>query len=132
MFPSLDSINTGKIVRGEVARSTIEIEGFNTKLGLKYIAMNEKYSSDLGPLRRLLPTRLTKPGVQPTMKSKWVNHKEILADDDWVYPPLIPTREETRLITGHVAEIGTRTIFENFVYQFGGVAYHQQQGGVSR
>jgi hypothetical protein len=52
-----------------------------------------------------------------------------LADDDWVYPPVIPTREETRLITGHVAEIGTRTIFENFVYQFGGVAYHQQQGG---
>ena len=129
LFPSLDSINTGKIVREEVTRSTIEIEGFNTRLGLKYIAMNEEYTSDLGPLRRLMPTRLTKPGIQPTMKSKWVNNKEILSDDDWVYPPLIPTREERRLITGHVAEIGTRTIFENFVYQFGGIAFHQQQGG---
>ena len=77
--------------------------------------MNEKYTSDLGPLRILLPTRLTKPGIQPTMKSKCVNNKEILADDDWVYPPLIPTREETRLIMCHLGEIGTRTIFENFL-----------------
>ena len=129
LFPSLDSVTTGKIVRGEVTRSTMEIDGFETKLGLRYIVMNEQYTSDLGPLRRLLPTRITKPGIQPTMKCKWVNHKEVLDDDDWVYPPLTPTKEETRLIVGHVAEIGTRVIFENMVYQFGGVAYHQQQGG---
>ena len=129
LFPSLDSITTGKIVREEVARSTMKIEGFNTRLGLRYIAMNEEYTSDLGPLRRLLPTRMTKPGVKPTMKCKWVNNKEVLDDEDWVYPPLTPTAAQIRLITGHVAEIGTRTLFENFVYQFGGVAYHQQQGG---
>ena len=41
LFPSLDSINRGKIVWGEVARSTKEI-GFNTKLGLKYIANQMK------------------------------------------------------------------------------------------
>jgi hypothetical protein len=58
----------------------------------------------------------------------WVNNKEVLDDEDWVYSPLTPTAAQTRLITGHVAEIGTRTLFENFVYQFGGVAYHQQQG----
>ena len=129
LFPSLDSETTGKIVRGEVTRSTITIEGFSTKLGLKYIAMNEEYTSDLGPLRKLLPTRMTKPGVKPTMKSKWVNHKEVLADDDYVYPPFTPTQEETRRIQGHVAEIGVRTLFENFAYQFGGEAFHQQQGG---
>ena len=115
LFPSLDSITTGKIVREEVARSTIEIEGFNTRLGLRYIAMNEEYTSDLGPLRRLLPTRMTKPGVKPTMKCKWVNNKEVLDDEDWVYPPLAPTAAQIRLITGHVAEIGTHTLFENFV-----------------
>ena len=63
------------------------------------------------------------------MKCKWVNHKEILNDDDWIYPPGIPTLAEQRRIIGHVAEIGTRTIFENFCYQFGGKAYHQQAGG---
>ena len=35
IFPSLDSENTGKIVRQEVARSTMNIDGFNTRLGVK-------------------------------------------------------------------------------------------------
>ena len=30
---------------------------------------------------------------------------------------------------GRVAEIGTRVIFQNFVYKFGGEAFHQQGGG---
>ena len=51
LFPSLDSITTGKIVREEVERSSINIEGFNIRLGLRYICMNESYTSDLEPLR---------------------------------------------------------------------------------
>ena len=116
LFPSLDSATTGRIVREEVTRSTMDFEGFNLKLGLRYIAMNKEYTSDIEPIRKFLPTRLTKPGVQPTMKCKWVNHKEILDDEDWIYPPWIPTLAEHRRIIGHVAEIGTRTIFENFCY----------------
>ena len=129
LFPSLDSVNTGKIVREEVEKSTIKIEGFNEKLGLRYIVMNEEYTGDLGPIEELLPTRVTKPGVKPGMKSKWVNCKEILEDKDWIYPPMRPTEKQRRQIIGRVAEIGTRVIFENFVYRFGGDAYHQQAGG---
>ena len=91
--------------------------------------MNEEYTSDLDKLRCLLPRRLTKPGVKPSMKSKWVNSKDVLEDDDWTYPPIIPSEKQRRLIMGHVAEIGTRTIFENFCYQFSGKSYHQQEGG---
>ena len=129
LFPSLDNVTTGRIIRGEVARSTIEFEGFNTKLGLRYIAMNEEYTDELDKIRHLLPRRLTKPGVKPTMKCKWVNSKEVLEDEDWTYPPVTPTPQQRKQIIGHVAEIGTRTIFENFCYQFGGKAYHQQEGG---
>ena len=86
-------------------------------------------TGDLEDLRELMPRRMTKPGVKPTMKSRWVNHKEILDDDDWVYPQRIPTSKQRRMIIGRVAEIGTREVFENFCYQFGGVAYHQQNGG---
>ena len=68
----------------KVENSTIVIEGFNVRLGLKYIAMTEEYTGELEPLRKLLQRRLTKPVVKPTMKSKWVNSKEILVDDDWV------------------------------------------------
>ena len=129
LFPSLDSATTGKIIREEVARSTMDIDGFNVRLGLKYISMNEDYTSNLEELRSMLPWRMVKPGTKPTMKSKWVNSKEVLADDDWIYPPVTPTLEQRRLIMGHVAEIGTRAIFELFCYQFAGKSFHQQSGG---
>jgi hypothetical protein len=103
LFPSLDSVNTGRIVREEVEKSTINIDGFNVRLGLKYIAMNEEYTGDLEPIRKLLPFRVTKPGVKPGMKSKWVNCKEVLADDDWVYPPMQLTEVQRRQIIGRVA-----------------------------
>ena len=42
---------------------------------------------------------------------------------------MYPTERQRRQIIGRVAEIGTRVVFENFCYRFGGVAYHQQGGG---
>ena len=120
LFPNMDSVTTGKIVREEVENSTMKIEGFNVKMGLIYIAMNEEYTGDLEPIRDLLPVRVTKPAVKPRMKSKWVNHKEILADDDWIYPPRNPTERQRRHIIGRVAEIGTSVVFKNFCYRFGG------------
>ena len=86
-------------------------------------------TGNLDEIEHLLPNRVTKPGVMPGMKSKWVNHKEILNDDDWIYPQGKLTEKQERQIIGRVAEIGTRVIFENFVYRFGGEAYHQQHGG---
>jgi hypothetical protein len=99
------------------------------RLGVKYIAMNREYTGNLDELEHLLPKRVTKPGAMPGMKSKWVNHKEILDDDYWIYPQGKPTEMQERQIIGRVAEIGTRVVFENFVYRFGGEAYHQQHGG---
>ena len=95
---------------------------------MRYIVTNEKYTGDLEPIKELLPTRVTKPGVMPGMKSKWVNAKEILPEDDWIYPPMKPTEKQKMQIVGRVAEIGTRVLFENFVYRFGGEVYHQQAG----
>ena len=120
LFPSLDSANTGRIVREEVQTSTIKVEGFNARLGVRYVAMNREYTGDLEEIEHLLPYRVTKPGVKPGMKCKWVNNKEILDDEDWIYPKRKPTEKEERLIMGRVAEIGTRVLFENFVYRFGG------------
>ena len=125
LFPSLNSENTGKIVREEVEKSTITFEGFNVRLGLRYIVTNREYTGDLEPIEELLPTRVTKPGVKPGMKSKWVNSKEILAEDNWIYPPKKPTELQRKQVIGRVAEIGTRVLFENFCYRFRGEAYHQ-------
>ena len=103
--------------------------GFNVHLGLRYIVMNKEYTGDPEPIRKLLPTRITKPGVKPGMKSKWVNRKEILSDEDWIYPPIPSTEIQRRQIIGRVAEIGTRVIFENFCYKFGGKHTINREGG---
>ena len=63
------------------------------------------------------------------MKSKWVNSKEILADNDWIYPQVQPTERQRRQVIGRVAEIGTRVVFENFCYQFGGILIINKEGG---
>jgi hypothetical protein len=64
--------------------------------------------------------------VTPTMISIWVHSKDIMADDDWIYPPMSPTEKERRQIVGRGVEIGIRVVFENFCYKFGGVMYDLQ------
>jgi hypothetical protein len=62
------------------------------------------------------------------MKSKWVNSKEILADDDWIYLPMHPTERQRRQVIGRVAETGTGWCSRISVIDLG-EAYHQQGGG---
>ena len=119
LFPNIKSQSTGKIVREEVERSPLEIEGFDYKYGLRYISMNRKYTGNLGPLSHLLPWKKKNPGVTAGMKSKFVNSKRDEEETQWYYPKAQPNRQERKMIVARVAEIGTRVIFENFTYQFG-------------
>ena len=48
LFPNIKSATTGKIIRKEVERSPLEIVGFDYKYGLRYIAMNKKYTGNAG------------------------------------------------------------------------------------
>jgi hypothetical protein len=116
LFPNIKSATTGKIIREEVERSPLEIEGFDYKYGLRYISMNRRYTGSLGPIKHLLPWKKTTPGVQAEMKSKFINSKKDLEETQWLYPKAQPNRREKRLIVARVAEIGTRFIFENFTY----------------
>ena len=76
LFPNIKSEATGRVVREEVERSPLEIEGFNYEYGLRYISMNKKYTGNLGPIAHLLPWKRKTPGVAPGMKSKFMNSKK--------------------------------------------------------
>ena len=117
------------MIREEVERSPLEVEGFNTKYGLRYLVMNRQYTGSLEPLRHLLPWKRKAPGVTPGMKSKFINSKEELEDKQWCYPRAKPTRKERKMIIARVAEIGTRMIFENFTCQFAEDIFQQKSGG---
>ena len=129
LFPNIQSVSTGKTVREEVERSPLEIEGFDYKLGLRYIAMNKKYTGNLKPIAHLLPWKKTSQGVTAGMKSKFVNSKKDLEEMQWNFPKAQPNRKEKRMIVARVAEIGTRVVFENFSYQFGEDIFVQSSGG---
>ena len=64
------------------------------------------------------------------MKKKGVNYKNEVIEDEWEYNKNHkPTEAEVREIVARVAEIGIRTIFENFCYRFGGKVFIQMKGG---
>ena len=132
LFPSIKSKNTGKIVRKRVIMSSIKFEGFDWRLGARYVVMNKHLTSDLHELWGVLPFRRSNKGVEPGMSNKNVgNSKETEKDllDKWVFPNPNPTEHQIRQIMGRVCEIAVRTIFENFSYRFGGETFQQSEGG---
>ena len=128
LFPSLESQNTGRIIRNAVLKSDLEVMGFSWQQAARYIALNRQYTDQLGPLEHLLP--VTRSGGTKTMKNRGVNSKSERIHDEWIFQPNVtPTESLSRELLARVAEIGLRTIFENFCYQFGGISYIQKKGG---
>ena len=130
LFPSMLSENTGKIVRYEVEESEIETEGFDFKEVSRYVFINRRLTGDLGQLWRLLPRRRKTGGrCEPGMKNKEVKGRDAGTEESWIFPDTVPTALEERQLVARMAEIGVRTVFENFIYTFAGKMYIQQKGG---
>ena len=130
LFPSLTSKRSGELVREEVEESDIVVEGFNHRLGVRYIKMMKHLTGDLKPLGSVMPWRKTVPGRKPTVASKeFTRSDDDLGDDKWCHPKREPTQRQKRQIEARVVEIATRLIFEKFTYKFGGVTYQQNSGG---
>ena len=47
LYPSITAENTGRIVRTRAERTNLEFEGFDTRIGLAYLAMNKKLTTGL-------------------------------------------------------------------------------------
>ena len=130
LFPSMTSANTGRIIRRQISKSGMKIDGIDYKHVLLYIMLNKNMTGDLGSLVRLLPWRRGVTGTAPGMKNKNLNSKNY--DDilkTWEFPDRYPTDGEKRELLARMGEIGLRAIFENFMYKFTGKNYLQMSGG---
>ena len=127
LFPSLESKQTGRIIREEVKRSKLVVKAFSWRQAAKYISMNRNYTGELEDIEKFLPK--TKTGKTRSMRNKDINSKKEKLEDGWVYGDDLPNKHEERELLSRVIEIGLRMIFENFCYQFGGDSYKQQFGG---
>ena len=126
MFPSLTSEYTGWIVRKMFLESQMEIGGFNWKYACHYIKINSSLT-DIKRVASFLP--VTKSGRGIGMNNKGINAKVEDVDDQWIFPDIEPSKNDIREIAARVAEVGVRTIFENFTYKFAGTIYLQKGGG---
>ena len=50
-------------------------------------------------------------------------------EEIWEWPARVPTEPEKSEMLARMGEIGLRTIFENFMYTFGGQNFLQLSGG---
>ena len=58
-----------------------------------------------------------------------VNNRDKMGDSYKVWPKREPTMRHRQMMMARAAEIGTRTVFENFMFTFGGKSYLQAKGG---
>ena len=87
LFPSLSSKKPGEIVRKRIMMSSVQLRGFNWKLGLTYIVIKKHLTSNIGTLWKILPYRRKVGGTTPWMASKGMQGKEVLwnrALDSWI------------------------------------------------
>ena len=114
LFPALKSQNTGEIIRKRIMKSKMMINGFSWRQGARYIAMNKHLIGEMENIWELLPW--TKIGATVSMKNRALNSKKEKLEENWCFSPVEPTEDQTREIVAKVAEIGVRTLFDNFCY----------------
>ena len=129
MFPSLKSKSTSKIVFDTAAETEISFEGIDFKEVVTYLAINmSDHEIKKNKFCHLLPSRKTKRGQKPTITGYSAMSAESCHDRHWRYPRLVFTDQEQKLLFAKALEIGTYTLFQNHLYQFGGKIYKQTDG----
>ena len=131
LFPAMKSANSGRIIRKRMEKGHLKVKGFRYKNGLRYIAMNRQFTSELDEIEYMLPKRKKSKGVTPGMTGEKVGTERDDLDDQWCYPKAeeFLSDEEKVKIRARVAEIGVRVLFEHFVYRWGGELFQQTSGG---
>ena len=88
-----------------------------------------KKTGDLQELRRYFLWRRKTGGTAPVMNNNEGNNREKIGDSYWVGPDMEPPLKHSQKMMARAAEIGTRTIFENSMFTFGGETYLQAKWG---
>ena len=130
LFPSLGIDETARIC-GQVAEaSNLEIDNVDYTEMLLYLRLNEDKAGDLGFLVNFLPTRKSKGGGGPTMRSEQIKgpwHQEDIEKEklQWIHKPPPRNVRIRRKILGKDIEVGDKLMFTMFAYTFGGKIYRQ-------
>ena len=99
----MKSKTTGIIIRKMTQKSTIRIEGFQWKHGVRYIVLNKHLTGDLAVIAGLLPR--TKSGFKVGMQNKYVKARKETIEENWIFLQRSPNERKMREIAARVGEI---------------------------
>ena len=68
-------------------------------------------------------------GTAPGRNNLEINSRDKMGDSYRVWPKKEPTERHRQMMIARAAEIGSRTIFENFMFSFGEKKYLKAKGG---
>ena len=129
LYPSLDIDVVCDTVYQEILDTEVTWGDIDYLEGCRYIALNwDRAQCRNSGLRRVLPVRRSKNGTRPGVAGPGPMGLEIHDQEQWVFPAVVLTEEEKRLIT--VVKIACRTLFKNHLYEFGGKIFKQREGAL--
>ena len=130
LYPSLDIDVVCDTVYQEILDTEVTWGDIDYLEGCRYIALNwDRAQCRNSGLRRVLPVRRSKNGTRPGVAGPGPMGLEIHDQEQWVFPAVVLTEEEKRLIIATVVKIACRTLFKNHLYEFGGKIFKQREGG---
>ena len=123
---------TSKIVRDQATKSKVIWENIDHKWLCLYVHLNREAVTNISEIEHLLPKRTPgRRGKEAGMGSLEAKRREVResGEGNWIWPTLLPTERETRMLIGIALEIAVKMVFTNFIYTFGGESYLQGFGG---
>ena len=138
LYPSLQIERTAVAMGQMMEETSVEYKNIDFDTATRFIASNAS-EADIWKwgMGKYIPRRRHKQGSRPgpTTAELGVKRKydslgeEIVGESKWVVKRKILTEKEKRKVLGKIVEIGTRLVFRNHVYQWGGRFYIQKEGG---
>ena len=139
LYPSLVIKHCAKITHDRIIRSGMKFDNVDLKWACIYIALNCQYHEVVrAGLHPFVPTRRTKSGRPPTVKTINVDEKNQKVKekdqdwdkDRWKWPKVEQIRPEDSLrIMAKVVEVMINACFESHIYKWDITIRRQKVGG---
>ena len=130
LYPSMDYKEVARLVEEAVNKSNINWTDLDYQEGARWIALN--YSEEwcrASKLYRVLPRRRAVNGTRPEVGGTGPQGKETGDTEQWIFPDVILSEEEKKMIVGATTRLMIEILFKNHIYTFGGKMFRQEKGG---
>ena len=131
LYPNLDVSRIAENVKEAILDSPVQWSNIDYMEAARYIALNwTKEECKNSSLYSILPRRRGRTGTRPGIRGDNPRGKQRGDQEQWVFKKnIILTDAMKKELIATVVSIATKELFNNNFYSFGGLTYHQREGG---